>query len=616
MSDGMWTRWMQRDRLAYIVGFAILLVVALVAYFPPHNLSIEGNDQLDSVIPLYETLPSPLATLFRPGYVHDQLMHGLPLDMMGVGDLKIVRLIYGIFPQYWDTSIYFTVALLALYLSAILPFQVARRHFAGKPWMPQLDPAAVAFGAGAVALMPHSFAVLGAIIGFNLFVAGAMLSLVPNRTWSALGLFLLAAMFADFVLGGLFYYPAALVAFAIFGGMNGNWRPLKLVALGLLITIFIEYRLFWGLLFSDTESHRVVWMEGRHFVFGNVFNGTYWTRALTEAQSLINGTTAHYHYQWNTALILPVTTGVAILAYILVWSVVSVRGRALAAIPPSDTRLLVWIAGTMALMGLVAFGFGIVQSNMLDFEALVGVPVQLSRFIVVLPFLSVVLLAVAVHLASEWLWWGVKTGLVAVALGALAMTIHVPLERRLDNIAFHAEHGWDNPYVAQYTVGTYFSRGMYDEVRAYLGADWPEERVVTVGLPTMAAAYNGFHTLDGYYQAHPLDFHLAFRRVIAPALERDPARASNYDGWGNRVEVPVTTYNADGTIEVFIDGCALADIGGTLVLSQYQLSNPDDSQLRREAFISGSTDGLTGNIFLYRPACGEAVAGEADPGEG
>lgn len=242
------------SRLPLLIGALVLLLVAAVAYFPPHELSIESNDQLDSVIPLYETLPSPLETLFRPAYVHDRVMHGLPLDMMGVGDLKIVRLVYGFFPRYWDTSIYFTIALLGLYLSAIAPFLVARRHFASQRWMPSLDSAAIAFGAGTIALLPHSFAVLGAIIGFNLFVAGAMLSFVPNRTWSALGLFLLAAMFADFVLGGLFYYPAALLGFAVFGAIRGNWRPLRITALGLLITVFIEYRLFWGL--SDDHRRR------------------------------------------------------------------------------------------------------------------------------------------------------------------------------------------------------------------------------------------------------------------------------------------------------------------------------------------------------------------------
>lgn len=200
---------------------------------------------------------------------------------------------------------------------------------------------------------------------------------------------------------------------------------------------------------------------------------------------------------------------------------------------------------------------------------------------------------------------------MVAALVAISITQHEPLKRRLDNIEHRIANGADNPFIPQYTVGTLYLRGSFNETKAYLGADWLSERVITVGLPTMAAAYNGFRTLDGYFQSHPLDYHLAFREVIAPALERDPARMINYDGWGNRVEIPITAYNEDGTIELYIDGCAFADLGGTLVISAHAIANPEDSQLRREAFLSGNTDGLNSNVFLYRPACSGA-----DPNEG
>src|SRR5690606_7698087 len=84
------------------------------------------------------------------------------------------------------------------------------------------------------------------------------------------------------------------------------------------------------------------------------------------------------------------------------------------------------------------------------------------------------------------------------------------------------------------TYRQFYAEALFARIKADLGAE-AEARVASLGLHPAVAQYNGFHTLDGYFNAYPLAYKHAFRPVIAPALAADPVLRRYFDDWGSRL---------------------------------------------------------------------------------
>lgn len=129
-------------------------------------------------------------------------------------------------------------------------------------------------------------------------------------------------------------------------------------------------------------------------------------------------------------------------------------------------------------------------------------------------------------------------------------------------------------------VGEFFSEELFDEIKKDI--DYDGEWVVAYGFHPSVLMYNGFHTLDGYATIHSMEWQLAFRRIIAPALDRYPDYQEYYDGWGGRMYLyGELSYEPTKQKEViayplYIDPEALKEHGGQYILSRAPISNADD----------------------------------------
>lgn len=115
--------------------------------------------------------------------------------------------------------------------------------------------------------------------------------------------------------------------------------------------------------------------------------------------------------------------------------------------------------------------------------------------------------------------------------------------------------------------------------------DYQYEGTVSVGIEPAVAMYNGFNTLDGYLCINPLTYHDAFRRIIAPALDKSERLLDYYDTWGGRIYVfdesesfsmPVTRNKTMESKKIYINTSAFEKMGGKYILSRYVILNADE----------------------------------------
>jgi hypothetical protein len=58
--------------------------------------------------------------------------------------------------------------------------------------------------------------------------------------------------------------------------------------------------------------------------------------------------------------------------------------------------------------------------------------------------------------------------------------------------------------------------------------------VVSIGLHPSIAQFNGFKTVDGYFQLYPLDYKHEFRKIIEKEISRNNEVELYFDNWGSR----------------------------------------------------------------------------------
>ena len=82
------------------------------------------------------------------------------------------------------------------------------------------------------------------------------------------------------------------------------------------------------------------------------------------------------------------------------------------------------------------------------------------------------------------------------------------------------------------TYGEFYSEALFDRVTEEIG--YSGEWSAAYGFHPATLEYNGIRTIDGYLGFYLQDYKDSFRKIIAPALEKQPATMAYYDSWGAR----------------------------------------------------------------------------------
>ena len=300
-----------------------------------------------------------------------------------------------------------------------------------------------------------------------------------------------------------------------------------------------------------------------------------WVKA---AENFFSG---HYHYASGQA---PAILLAVLLALLLAW-----RHRRSPDAGP-DRRAAVWILWILAFSAIVSLYFGFTFYG--PFQKLNAIHPMINafnfyRFI----FLQPVTWAVAGALALMVILRRIAN---PVPVAGLILTIHFLglFTNLLDN---HWNALLNRPTLRNQKEGvthmgfrSFYSRELFNEIKAAIGRAPSSYRVASLGLPPSVSIYNGFWTIDGYIVTYPLEYKHRFRTIMAAELAKDQRVAESFDNWGCRayiypaeLETRVNwTKDENKTIrDLQINTTALRELGAEYVLSAVEIENAEKTGL-------------------------------------
>ena len=126
----------------------------------------------------------------------------------------------------------------------------------------------------------------------------------------------------------------------------------------------------------------------------------------------------------------------------------------------------------------------------------------------------------------------------------------------------------------------FYDPSLFERIKADLSYDITKERVLCIGMYPSVAEFNGFWTLDSYYQSYPLEYKHRFLQVIEKELEKSEENYRYFTEWGSRCYLFIDGLDfltgKDSTFEIDqldINMEALRDLGGTYILSAVPVNN-------------------------------------------
>lgn len=138
----------------------------------------------------------------------------------------------------------------------------------------------------------------------------------------------------------------------------------------------------------------------------------------------------------------------------------------------------------------------------------------------------------------------------------------------------------------QLSFGEFYSEELFEQAKQDIG--YQGEWSAAYGFYPAVLEYNGIATLDGYLGFYAQSYKEAFRRIIAPALERVEESRDYFDSWGARAYLysgtDLSIVNAQRSLsvtdrDIYIDVDAFKELGGSYIFSRIELTNGEEAGL-------------------------------------
>ena len=152
----------------------------------------------------------------------------------------------------------------------------------------------------------------------------------------------------------------------------------------------------------------------------------------------------------------------------------------------------------------------------------------------------------------------------------------------------------------------FYSTELFDQIKEDIGYE-ADDWALAYGLYPAVLEYNGISTLDGYLGFYSQEYKEAFRKIIAPALERSEGSRLYFDNWGARCYLyfgsdsspNMATKSLVGLDDtnIYIDADAIKALDGKYIFSRIELSNVDEMGL--ELINIYKSDSSPYTIYLY-----------------
>lgn len=152
----------------------------------------------------------------------------------------------------------------------------------------------------------------------------------------------------------------------------------------------------------------------------------------------------------------------------------------------------------------------------------------------------------------------------------------------------------------------FYSTELFEQIKEDIGYE-ADDWALAYGLYPAVLEYNGISTLDGYLGFYSQEYKEAFRKIIAPALERSEGSRLYFDNWGARCYLyfgsdsspNMATKSLVGLDDtnIYIDAEAIKALDGKYIFSRIELSNADEMGIKLINIYKSESSPYT--IYLY-----------------
>lgn len=156
----------------------------------------------------------------------------------------------------------------------------------------------------------------------------------------------------------------------------------------------------------------------------------------------------------------------------------------------------------------------------------------------------------------------------------------------------------------QLSFGEFYSAELFQKAKEDI--DYNGQWSAAYGFYPATLEYNSIATLDGYLGFYSQEYKEAFRKIIAPALDRVEASRNYYDTWGARAYLysgsDLSIVNGSRTYHVtdsniYIDINAFKALGGEYIFSRIELTNPTEAGLVLKGSYTDESSPYT--LYVY-----------------
>ena len=540
----------QSGEKVFWLGSALLLFPYLIWLLFAKSSYILIHDNLDCEF-MY------IKTILGSGNVlgHDlkgtipELMNGIPRSLFRSG----YNFTFVLFYIFEDVYAYIINHFIVHFIGFSGMYFLLKRYFVkDNDWV--VLAVSLCFG-----LLCYFFTSFGiAVSGQALFLYSS-LNFMNNRNAWYDWIILLLFPFMSFIVATIpFYFPLLLlvVIFKIKEGQKVSLLFFLVMGLVSLISLLIEFNLVYSTIMGEYVSHRVEWnpfmLKGLPSInqfFSEIKIDLWKTRQHSGEfhPFLIIGTLLVTSFGFK--LKLPK------LGRLILWLIVFLH---------------IWVAFNLTFEYLFAEKFTILKIF------------HTKRFYLILPFLWLLLFSLILNSLDFKKMKQVLTGGVAFCL--VLGSIIISNGEITHNIRILLKGATYQP-----TYEQFFDKELFSEIKSDLGDNEVRDNfVLSVGLYSTIAQYNGFNVLDGYQNNYLLSYKHQFRKIISQELNKNKDLESYFDNWGSRCYalsselgrkfiVPKSENRTLNNYELNID--EFKKLNGKYIISAVKIKNPETHRL-------------------------------------
>lgn len=565
--------------LVIVCGF--LLFAALVFIVCGENSIIAVHDNLDLFIPQFQMMKDT-GTFWAHG-VDVPFLGGISRDTLPA-EFSLYTMLYMILPAY---PAYIAGYLLKIVIALVSCILLARDMY-GKSYG-KYKPLVylLGFAYGILNMFP-AFGIPFASIPLVIYLVRKIYREPSVKWYVALFFYPLLSYFSYFGLFILAYMVVALIWLWI-KDKKFPGRILAAVCVLAAGCIVCEYRLFGLMLLGDEPNIRSTMVAGSMSA-GEILNTIkeVFTEGMFHAESM------------HTYLVLPVC-----LIYFVYLNFTYIRQKNIKGIFHDLYNLLMLVLVFNSVVYGIYYWEGF--RNLVETICPPLTGWQFNRTVFFSPFIwyaAFFLVLKRMYDCDRKIMKGVAN------LAAVAAILVIVLSGTRYNDLYHTCYSQayalaKGQKMDQLNYGEFYSADLFEEAKKDIG--YEGQWAAAYGFYPAILEYNGIATLDGYLGFYSQSYKEAFRKIIAPALDRVEESRIYFDEWGARAYLysgtDLSIVNAYRTYQVtdrdiYIDIDAFRELGGEYIFSRIDLTNAQEAGLVLEGTYTHGESPYT--LYVYK----------------